>query len=149
MKKLIETKSFEDFTNMNSPINVRIKIKQPSEWNVSFYEENGLKYIYLENILEIEDKRLKDRLILDSREIIQNYQKLIEDKIETYSKIGVYYHHTNIYFLVDVVEDILKKQINEILKDGGIKIDIVWDEEKLLSFEILLSKCQRYFKDND
>ena len=31
MKKLIETKSFEDFTNMNSPINVRIKIKQPSE----------------------------------------------------------------------------------------------------------------------
>ena len=56
MKKLIETKSFEDFTNMNSPINVRIKIKQPSEWKVSFYEEDGVKYIYLENILEIEDE---------------------------------------------------------------------------------------------
>ena len=149
MRKLIETKSFEDFINMSAHVYLNIKIKQPSEWRIGIYEENGIKNIYLENILDIGDDRLKDKLILNTREIIENYQKLIKDKIETYSKIGIWFHHNNILSLIDVIERILEKQIHEVLNDVGVKIDVIWDEEKLLSLDILLSKCQRYFKDND
>ena len=149
MKKLIETKSFEDFIKEKGPVYIKIKIKQVSEWKVSFYEENELKYIYLENVLDIEDERLKEKITLNAKEIIDNYNKLMEYKIDLYSKTGAWFHHNNIFSLVDVIEKILEKQVHEILNDIDVKIDVIWDEEKLLSLDMLLSKCQHWFSCNN
>lgn len=110
MKKLIETKSFEDFMSISSPYNVEIKIKQSPEWKVCFYEENGPKCIYLENIFEIEDERLNEKLTLDAGKILKDYQELMDHKINAFSTSGVGYPHTGgIFILEKLIRHRLKK----------------------------------------